>query len=669
MFLPAAESNLRKYEEHEFTFKGLRHYEGARDGEIYDMENITLDAYPSLAVRKPRQKLDFDIEGDVYGIGSADKLFWCSGTGGNKAAAEQSFASGENTNSVLASETGDQSTNGALEGGDTSSTASGPPSPQGEGLNVWFYYNGVAKFPVSVRNKEFAVINKYVCIFPDKKYYSLWDGEEKEVYESLEKLQEATVTDESLKDGDVYAVGSEKPYAYFQFNSQGKWDTKATTKNHAIQSRWVYLMDSWGELSYSVKVKAGEYGSQRKAFMSGKRTFDKEERNYIAFYANDKGSIPWLRPGDSVKITTVDKSENVKTYYSKLYGKEYVKEFSLGYDYLFYYFDAEINVSETNCNSVSIERVIPDLKHCFCHDNRLWGCDKDKICASKLGDPFNFSDYSTLADASWTVAILSTEPFTGGISYNGYPTFFKEDRIIRVSGNYPSQYSTFETADVPGVMKGSEKSLAIANGYLYYLSPDGVCAYSGSYPSVISEALGESLSDGISGAGSDKYYIEASTEGDSASGKAVYVYDTSVRAWTKEESIGALGFTDIGRDLYALTEDGIYLLDSIKDKGEAEEDIASFLEFAPIYDGHLKKKGLSKLHLSLKVETGTTVNILISYDDEGYEKVITISPTMRRNVNIPLTIKRCGYYQIKIVAKGGYTLYGIGRERYFGSDM
>ena len=238
-----------------------------------------------------------------------------------------------------------------------------------------------------------------------------------------------------------------------------------------------------------------------------------------------------------------------------------------------------------------------------------------------------------------------------------------------MSGNYPSQYSTFETADVPGVMKGSEKSLAIANGYLYYLSPDGVCAYSGSYPSVISEALGESLSDGISGAGSDKYYIEASTEGDSASGKAVYVYDTSVRAWTKEESIGALGFTDIGRDLYALTEDGIYLLDSIKDKGEAEEDIASFLEFAPIYDGHLKKKGLSKLHLSLKVETGTTVKILISYDDEGYEKVMTISPTMRRNVNIPLTIKRCGYYQIKIVAKGGYTLYGIGRERYFGSDM
>ncbi|MEE1047776.1 MAG: hypothetical protein U0M60_10165 [Clostridia bacterium] len=628
--LPRLKYVLNKTETKQFRFGGIKHSAGARDGAIYDMENMALDDAPSLSVRKKRQKMPYDIEGKVYGIGSADKLFWCC-----------------------------------------DSLADVPT----------FYYDGEEKFPVSASEKTFAIINKYICIFPDKMYYSLWGDEavnlkgEVTTYESLELLNEAMETSESIKDGDVYAVGTTEPYSYFQFNSQGKWNSKATTENHAIQTRWIYLMDSWGKLEASKSILADEYdvsSVSRVSYTAGKRDFEGIETPYIALYckntveASKANVLPWVRVGDIVVLKKVKKSDGeVETEYVKVIGKEFVEEFTNNNPYMLYYTDREISLSETSYSKVTIERIVPDLSFAFCHDNRLWGVEKDKIYASKLGDPFNFTDYSMIADASWTVGIASSGPFTGGIAYNGYPTFFKEDRIIRVSGNYPSQYSTYETADVPGVVKGSSKSLAICNGYLYYLSPEGVCAYSGSYPSVIGEDIGEVLSYGCGGAGSDKYYLEASAN----EVLAVYVYDTRVRAWLKEEKLEAAGFTDIGRDLYALTEDGIYLLDSEKVTGDAETDFESFTEFAPIYDGHLTKKGLSKLHISLEASEGAKVSVYISYDGGEWIKAKEINSGKRQNYNIPLTIRRCGYYRIRIEGKGNYIIYAIGKVRYFGSDL
>lgn len=635
--IPQARNNLQKYEEHQFTFGGIEHSAGARDGAIYDMENMALDDAPSLSVRKKRQKMPYDIEGKVYGIGSADKLFWCCDS------------------------LGDVPT---------------------------FYYDGEEKFPVSASEKTFAVINKYICIFPDKMYYSLWGDEavnlhgDITLYSSLELLNEAMGTSESIKDGDVFAVGTTEPYSFFQYNSQGEWKDKKDMEEYAygLQTRWIYLMDSWGSLESVQSSFTTRTDGMLDMYQSDDGTGYDTFESYNAEKTLDLNS---MRIGDTVEIrvrfyNSGTKEGIYKTYIAKLSGITVKKS---GFDTDGYYYrycfsglavpekvdgyGEETSLGNYVRYTAEVKRAVPDLSFAFCHDNRLWGVEKDKIYASKLGDPFNFMDYSLIADASWTVGIASSGPFTGGIAYNGYPTFFKEDRIIRVSGNYPSQYSTYETADVPGVAKGSSKSLAICNGYLYYLSPEGVCAYSGSYPTVIGEDIGEVLSYGYGGAGSDKYYLEASAN----EVLAVYVYDTRVRAWLKEEKLEAAGFTDIGRDLYALTEDGIYLLDSEKVTGDAEADFESFTEFAPIYDGHLTKKGISKLHISLEASEGARVSIYISYDGGEWIKAKEISSSKRQNYNIPLTIKRCGYYRIRIEGKGNYIIYAIGKVRYFGSDM
>ncbi len=637
--LPIVKQSIRKSTAEQFSFKGMKHSEGARDGDIYDAENISFDDYPSVTVRKKRRRLPFEIEGEVYGIGSADKLFWCSG--------------------------------------DSSSSIQVEDSNEG----VRFYYDGEAKFPVSATEKTFSVMNKYICIFPDKMYFSLWGDEAVNLkvgdssatpqndtteegvtlYESLELLNEAMEESEDIKDGDVYAVGLTEPYSFFQYNSQGKWDTDATVENHAVQTKWIYLMDSWGKLSGCETVE-NNTSTTTDTFLTGTKD---EGKYYFAVLTPMNKRLKWIRTDDILLVSLKTEDGTISKHYVTVTEKETVREYRDGKDYHFFYINAEVNGGGKKEVELTVERVIPDLTHTFCHDNRLWGIDGDKICASKIGDPFNFQDFSTIADAAWQVAVASSGPFTGGIAYNGYPTFFKEDRIIRVSGDYPSQYSTYETASVPGVLKGSGKSLAIADGVLYYLSPEGACRYTGSYPTVIGEETGRVLVKGVGGAGADKYFLEARDLNDEV---WLYVYDSSIGYWTKEEKIGAVSFAHIGRDLYAMSEGGIYLLDSVKDEGEAEGDIESVLEFAPIYDGHLKKKGVSRIHLSLKAESGAEVKIFISYDGGDYKEVMKISPTIRRNFNIPLIVRRCGFYQLKIMAKGGFTLYGIGRERYFGSE-
>ncbi|MDO5478294.1 MAG: hypothetical protein Q4G23_03930 [Clostridia bacterium] len=609
--LPKVKQNVDKKMSEQFSFYGLKHKKGARDGDIYDLSNISFDDFPSVSARRKRQILPFDTEGDVYGIGSSEKLFWCS--------------------------------------------------VSGKGGSVWFYYDGEAKFPVDASKKTFSVMNKYICIFPDKMYFSLWQDDVKGTYDTLEALNEAMEVSRDIRDGDVYAVGTSAPYSYFQFNSQGKWDYDATAENHAVQTRWIYLMDSWGSLSGCERVEENTE-TEIDVFLTGTRD---DGRFYFAVLTPMNKRLKWIRVGDIVQIS-LKTSDGVYTkHYVTVTGKETEREYKYGKDYHFFYINANVDRAGKEETELTVERVIPDLEFTFCHNNRLWGIDDNKICASKLGDPFNFQDYSTIADASWAVAVASSGPFTGGIAYNGYPTFFKEDSIIKVSGAYPAQFSTFETVSVPGVKKMCDKSLAISNGVLYYLSPEGVCAYTGSYPYMIGEEIGKALITGIGGAGADKYFLEAMGY-DGV--KELLVYDTSLKIWTKEESLGLVNFTDVGREIYALTPKGIYLLDSEMTEGEEEADFESFIEFAPIYESRLKKKGVSRLHASIRVDTGAEVRFLIAYDGEGYKEVMKISPSVRRNFNIPLTIRRCGFYQLKIMAKGGYTLYGLGRERYFGTE-
>lgn len=95
-------------------FGGYNHSPGAKNGELWDMENLTGDQFPLLSPR--RQRILVRTLDKPNGIFSNDAMCWVDGT--------------------------------------------------------TFYYGGEEKGQVSDGEKTFAAMGNYILIFPDKKYYN-----------------------------------------------------------------------------------------------------------------------------------------------------------------------------------------------------------------------------------------------------------------------------------------------------------------------------------------------------------------------------------------------------------------------------------------------------------------------------------------------------------------
>lgn len=109
MFKGKASNPVRQ----QISFGGLNHTEGAADGALWDMRNLTSDYAPVLASRKPRKKI-MQLD-DAGGLFSWNGLCYVDGTE--------------------------------------------------------FYYDGVLRGSVSAGVKQFAAVGDIIVIFPDKKYY------------------------------------------------------------------------------------------------------------------------------------------------------------------------------------------------------------------------------------------------------------------------------------------------------------------------------------------------------------------------------------------------------------------------------------------------------------------------------------------------------------------
>ncbi len=183
-------------------------------------------------------------------------------------------------------------------------------------------------------------------------------------------------------------------------------------------------------------------------------------------------------------------------------------------------------------------RTAPVLDYVCVHENRLWGChfgtqvnsfeSVNEIYCSELGD-FRKWGTGTAADKAWTASVGAFGKWTGCISHRGYVLFFKEDKILRVSGTKPANFQYAEIS-ANGLQAGCERSMAVIDEVLYYKSRNGVYAYDGALPERISDKLGAVQFARTAAAGGlyGKYFI--CLDG------VLYVYDTANGLWHKEDA-------------------------------------------------------------------------------------------------------------------------------------
>lgn len=335
---------------------------------------------------------------------------------------------------------------------------------------------------------------------------------------------------------------------------------------------------------------------------------------------------------------------------------------------------------------VTIARTAPDMEYICSSENRLWGVSNEEegqvydratgkmvtvynrvIHASSLGDPTNFNCFDGLSTDSYSLAVAEAGNFTGCIGYRGDVLFFKEDKIIRIAGDYPADYAMY-VYDVPGASTGSHKSAVIIDDVLYYLSRDGVRAWSGSEDSLISYPLGEGpYLDGVAGTDGIRYFLSARDANDSWK---LHVYDTLHRVWSMEDNTHAIDFINWKTalwdgDLQVLTSTGIWRLEA-DDSTEAVEWSA---EFSPADERMHQRKNYRWVRLRMEIPAGSTVTLFVAFDEEDYQQMWTTTPAedFRGTVNIPLPPNRCDRIRVKMTGAGDMTLRSIIRAYNVGS--
>ena len=301
-------------------------------------------------------------------------------------------------------------------------------------------------------------------------------------------------------------------------------------------------------------------------------------------------------------------------------------------------------------------------------NNRVWGYENDTIYASALGAPWNIDSFSGISTDPWTVQNPVKRDFCGVISYNSIPHFFSEEKIVKVYGDLPSNFQTSETY-CQGLLKGQFQSLCECQGYLYYLDSTGcIAVYSGSYPRIISNKIGEGFTS-CTTAQDGKLIYFFTTDKDGV--QKNYVYDFKNDIWLSESVQGvSFGVSCKGKLYFAdnsfiYSDDGSYPMFRVF----SEEPIRSMIEFPLSDETVFNKKRTISIRLRIFATAGTFLKVETKRDNDKnwcfeYETKCKEGDSL---LNIPISHTRSLITGIRISAVGFWRFEGISKRIKFGS--
>lgn len=424
---------------------------------------------------------------------------------------------------------------------------------------------------------------------------------------------------------------------------------------------------------------------------------DEEQRNHyqpfqagevveISYFdlveVDDPGGTPWMtviRQYEWVKILNVQTeedsglSEYVETEMNQSFWERYqelqdILDTGKGEAYGFTDID------------VRLSRKVPDMDFVCEWNNRLWGCSSEKheLYASALGDPYNWNVFEGTSQDSYILTIGSTGEFTGICAYGGGLLLFKENCIHRLYGTSPSNYQ-LTTLVCDGVQKGCERSICERNGILYYVSQYGVCAYSGSYPTVISGDLGNvEYTEASAGVWQNKVYfcMKAAAHScypDEIKGEhwEILVFDAERGCWHKEDELHAVCFAAFENRLYFLNAENRSLyVAAADDTFPTSDKVHWFVRTGKQCSQLPDNKTVSKIQVKATVFSGARLCIELRYDSgERWEKYYEQISHRKMCYTIPIIPRRCDHFEIRISGTGEVLVHNLARELEQGSEL
>jgi len=351
-----------------------------------------------------------------------------------------------------------------------------------------------------------------------------------------------------------------------------------------------------------------------------------------------------------------------------------------GEDYLIIIHSLAYNREITS--EITFSRKAPDFDFICALDNRIWGAStKDhKICACALGDPTNWNVFQGISTDAYQTVIPSPTPFTGCSSDLGSVIFFKEEEIIRVFGNKPSNFQVV-SYKMPGVEAGSSKSIAYLESAILYKGLTGVYVYDGGIPETISAFLGDGrYTSARAGAINGKYFISMLDE--AAGEYRLFVYDMRSRAWYRENAPEIKYFTRSGGELYMAAADGrIHTVNGGKVWYDTKKVVSTrisideriidwYFETAPVTLSMPNRQYVTHLHVRYALKADAVFRLEIRFrEDRDYTIVGEFSKeTTENTITVPVPVRRSDSVSLRFSGTGEAIIMAIGKTFSEGSD-
>ena len=481
--------------------------------------------------------------------------------------------------------------------------------------------------------KEMISMGAYVIILPDKKYINTSDPADRgsidnDTYSQQSvRFQMCDATGQGYEDAIVSKTAPENPE-----DLQYWMDTSEST--HVLK-RWSKTTSQWVSITTTyVKVHSPGIG---------------------------KG----FRKYDGVRVSGITVSQ-----LAGLNGSQIIQDCAQDYIVLVGVLDQACEQSDM----VRIRRRMPVMDFLCESDNRLWGCRYglnndgqmvNEIYACKLGDFRNWECYQGISTDSYAASCGTDGPFTGAITHLGYPLFFKENCIHKVYGAEPSSFQIQSTA-CRGVQKGCEHSLAIVRELLMYKARSGICVYDGSLPTDAGYCLGkETYTQASAGANGNKYYISMCNPDGQWS---LFVYDTSVKLWHREDDLQAICFCSHLGNMYCVDAKTKEIL-CLTGGNTYEKQVKWMAESGELGITTPDTKYTSRMSIRLQVPPGSELRVLVRYDvSQEWEEVCAIRGTDLRSFSVPIRPVRCDHMKLRFEGIGEAKIYSIAKTVDSGSD-
>lgn len=655
--LPAPVSNLGEYQVNVTQYKGMNYRAAPVDGELVAAQNISSRNFPYLSNRLGRTTVG-DYENPT-GCFAWDRLVVIDG---NK-----------------------------------------------------LYYDGEYLTDVLRGEKQFAVIDLDLVVWPDKIIINLQTKEVTQMVVEQQAIGQATFTKTSIQldavpkirtDEAEYTMDSSRVAikVYDSITVEGGSLKKTGGKVVAIEDKaatmgkyFVPKKEGADYVPNTVETEGDSLGTPDDAMENGDKVYCRMEEvlgntventpetgntgtlrfSYAVFdgAAENKKWASKFAAGQAVNVTGCTKAGNNKRHIV-------IQEIDEGNNKLVF---AAGTFSDGDKESwedgpITVTRDIPDLDFICEKDNRIWGVSNKEegeiynattqqyekitsrvIMASALGNPLAWWDFSGVDTDAYQVAVATKGNFTALVAYGDAVLAMKEYSIHKIWGDYPSNYQMTRD-DIQGVAQGCSKSAVIINEVLYYVGPDGVYGYTGTVGQLMSYTLGDvPLTAAAGGTDGVRYYLAANRENI----RKLWVYDTRLGVWMEEDETQVQQMSMVDGVLYGADGKAVQ---KMADE-ESDETVEWMAELAPSDEGTLKRKRYKWLRGRVTLEKGAMCRVWYAADGQEYQLGKELTAEGLQTFQVPLAPMRTDKIRVKVEGSGDIRLDAMERAFYVGTEM